>query len=106
MTMTMAEAYDVIKLVRRHGVKLCVDYNRRFSPAMINMKNAYHAHKANPQGAPRVYLQEPNRPMWAKSVRRCLPFGSTTRAAPTAEFTSIGKKAADRSSARAATGSI
>ena len=56
MTMTMAEAYDVIKLVRRHGVKLCVDYNRRFSPAMIDMKRAYHAHKANPQGQPRVYL--------------------------------------------------
>ena len=66
MTMTMAEAYDVIKLVRRHGVKLCVDYNRRFSPAMIDMKRAYHAHKANPQGQPRVYVQEPNRETWAE----------------------------------------
>ena len=67
MTMTTADAYDVIKLVRRHGVKLCVDYNRRFSPAIIDMKRAYHAHKANPQGQPRVYVQEPNRETWAES---------------------------------------
>ena len=69
MTMTMEDAYDVIKLVRRHGVKLCVDYNRRFSPAMIDMKRAYHAHKANPEGQPRVYLQEPNRQTWAEELQ-------------------------------------
>jgi predicted dehydrogenase len=65
----MEEAYDVIKLVRRHGVKLCVDYNRRFSPAMIDMKRAYHAHKANPQGQPRVYVQEPNRETWSEELQ-------------------------------------
>ena len=69
MTMTMEDAYDVIKLARRHGVKLCVDYNRRFSPAMVDMKRAYHAHKANPEGRPRVYLQEPNRPTWAEELQ-------------------------------------
>ena len=66
MTLTMKDAYDIIKLVRQHGVKLCVDYNRHFSPAMIHMKRAYHAHKASPEGRPRVYLQEPNRERWAE----------------------------------------
>jgi predicted dehydrogenase len=72
MTMTMADAYDVIKLVRQHGVKLCVDYNRRFSPAMIDLKQAYQAHKANPVGRPRVYLQEPNRQTWAEELQTIL----------------------------------
>lgn len=64
MTMTMPEAYKVAKLVKAHGVKLCVDYNRRFSPAMIDMKQAYHNHRKNPQGKARVYTQEANRRLW------------------------------------------
>ena len=66
MTMTMDEAYEIIRAVRKKGVKLCVDYNRRFSPAMIDMKEAYHAHKTNPKGKPRVYTQEGNRKLWAE----------------------------------------
>ena len=64
MVMTMDEAYDVIRLVRKNGVKLCVDYNRRFSPAMIDMKQAYQSHHKNPVGKARVYTQEDNRPIW------------------------------------------
>jgi len=66
MTMTMEEAYKVIKMVKEKGVKLCVDYNRRFSPSMIDMKKAYHAHRKNPAGRPRVYTQESNRIIWAE----------------------------------------
>jgi predicted dehydrogenase len=69
MTLTLDDAYDVIKLVRRHNVKLCVDYNRRFSPAMVDMKRAYHAHKTDPQGRTRVYLQEPNRQIWTEELQ-------------------------------------
>ena len=72
MTMTMKDAYDVIKLVRRHAVKLCVDYNRRYSPAMVHLKRAYYTHKTNPQGMPRIYLQEPNREMWAEEFQTML----------------------------------
>ncbi len=63
--MTMEEAYDVIKGARKNNVKLCIDYNRRFCPAIVDMKQAYHAHKANPQGEPRVYTQD-DRPSWAE----------------------------------------
>ena len=69
MTMTMNDAYDIIKAVRRKGIKLCVDYNRRFSPAMIDLKNAYWSHKKNPKGKPRVYTQEKNRPSWAEEAQ-------------------------------------
>lgn len=64
MTMTMEEAYDIMRLVKQKGVKLCVDYNRRFSPAMIDMKKAYQEHKQNPPGKARIYTQEDNRPIW------------------------------------------
>ena len=66
MTMTMDEAYKVIKMVSGKGTKLCVDYNRRFSPAMIAMKKAYQAHRQKPQGQARVYTQEQNRQIWAE----------------------------------------
>jgi predicted dehydrogenase len=64
MTMTMAEAYDVARLVREKGVKLCVDYNRRFSPSMMDLKAAYHAHRAQPKGTARVFTQEQQRRKW------------------------------------------
>ena len=69
MTMAVAEAYEVIRLVREKGVKLCVDYNRRFSPSMLDLKAAYHAHRNDPQGKARVFLQERNRPKWAEEDR-------------------------------------
>ena len=64
MTMTMDQAYEVIKLVRQKGVKLCVDYNRRLSPAMIDLKQAYQSHRTNPSGQARVYTQEQNKQAW------------------------------------------
>jgi len=66
MTMTMEEAYKVLRLAKEKGVKVCVDYNRRFSPAMVDLKQAYQSHRKNPQGQARVYTQEENRPMWTE----------------------------------------
>ncbi|OGV64013.1 MAG: hypothetical protein A3K19_04400 [Lentisphaerae bacterium RIFOXYB12_FULL_65_16] len=66
MTMTMDEAYRVVRAVRKKGVKLCVDYNRRFSPAMLDMKNAYQAHRSGARAKPRIYTQERHRPLWAE----------------------------------------
>lgn len=66
MTMTMEESYEVIRLARHSGVKVCVDYNRRFSPAVVDLKETYLAHKTSPQGDARVYAQERTRPKWAE----------------------------------------
>ena len=72
MTMTMDQAYKIIKMVGEKKVKLCIDYNRRFSPAMIDMKKTYLSHKKNPKGKPRVYTQEKNRPSWAEERQTTL----------------------------------
>lgn len=39
---------------------------------MIDMKKAYHAHRANPLGQPRVYLQEPDREVWVEEPQTML----------------------------------
>jgi len=66
MTMRVEEAYRVVRAVKEKGIKFCVDYNRRFSPSMVDMKKSYHAHRTHPKGKPRVYTQESNRPAWAE----------------------------------------
>lgn len=52
MAVTMEQCYAIRRAVRRAGVKLCVDYNRAFSPAMQDFKAVYQAHRANPELAP------------------------------------------------------
>ncbi len=66
MVMTMDQAYKVIKAVRQNSVKLCVDYNRRFSPSMQDMKRAYHAHRSGTKNKARVFTAEQNRRPWAE----------------------------------------
>ncbi len=72
MTMTMEEAYEVMHLVKHGGMKLCVDYNRRFSPSMIDLKAAYHAGREQPRGTARIYTQEQTRPKWAEEDQTML----------------------------------
>jgi predicted dehydrogenase len=64
MTMTMDESYQVCKAVKDAGVKLCVDYNRRFAPSLVHMRNEYHAHRANPSVGAGQFIDTPERPPW------------------------------------------
>jgi len=48
MAMNIKESYEIVRAVRKAGVKLCVDYNRRFAPSIQDMKKAYLEHKKNP----------------------------------------------------------
>jgi predicted dehydrogenase len=50
MTMTMDESYPVCKAVKDAGVKLCVDYNRRFAPSMVHMREAVPSTSRQPGG--------------------------------------------------------
>ena len=52
LALSMEECYNIRRAIKRAGVKLCVDYNRAFAPAMIDFKAAYVAHRADPQTAP------------------------------------------------------
>lgn len=63
MAMTLEECYRIQKAVREHGVKLCVDLNRDFAPAMRDLKAVYQAHRANPQTLPGNFDAAPGRPL-------------------------------------------
>ena len=61
MAMTMAEAYKIVRAVQTNGVKLCVDYNRRFAPSMQYLKQQYRSHRANPVENPGAFVNTPGR---------------------------------------------
>lgn len=62
MTVSHQETYAVLRAVKEAGVKLCVDYNRRYSPSMQYMKEKYLAHRANPQSSAGQYVESKTRP--------------------------------------------
>jgi predicted dehydrogenase len=62
MTMTIDASYRVVKAVKDAGVKLCVDYNRRFSPSMTYLKERYQAHRRSPQVAGGQFVEDAGRP--------------------------------------------
>ena len=63
MAMYDEEAYKIIRAVRRGNVKLCVDLNRRMSPAMHALKKKYLEHAANPQHNPWQYVETVREPL-------------------------------------------
>ena len=65
MAMVNEDAYKIIRAVRRGGVKLCVDLNRRMSPAMQALRKKWLAHAANPKHNPWRYI-EMNRELLAE----------------------------------------
>ena len=58
MAMRDEEAWRIMKAVKKHGVKLCVDLNRRMSPAMQALRKKYLEHTANPQHNPWRYVEK------------------------------------------------
>lgn len=61
MSMSMAESYRIVRAVKTGGVKLCVDYNRRYSPSIQDMKTLYLEHRRNPKVNPGRYVEAPSR---------------------------------------------
>lgn len=62
MAMNLDESYEIMKAVKQAGTKLCVDYNRRFSPSMQHMKARYQAHRANPTVSAGQFVEDKARP--------------------------------------------
>jgi len=60
MAMDEWQAYQIIRAVRRSGVKLCVDYMRRMSPALVALKREWLSHKNNPQRQSWRYIETPH----------------------------------------------
>jgi len=57
MAMNERQAYDIIRAVRKGGVKLCVGYMRRCAPAVVRLKEEWLKHKANPTRHPWRYIE-------------------------------------------------
>jgi len=51
------EIYRIIRVVRKSGVKLCVDFNRRLAPSLIALREKYLEHKNNPVHQPWRYIE-------------------------------------------------
>ena len=57
MAMDEIEGVKIIKAVKKGGVKLCVDLNRRMSPSMHALRNRWMKHKKNPKHQPWRYVE-------------------------------------------------
>jgi len=61
MAMDMEEAYRMVRAVKEAGVKLCVDYNRRYAPSMQDLKAIYQEHRKHPVSTPWKFVDSPGR---------------------------------------------
>lgn len=57
------EAFRIIRAVRRANVKLCVDFNRRMSPALQALRKKWLEHNADPQHNPWRYVETVREPL-------------------------------------------
>lgn len=62
MAMKMEECWEIIREVRRAGVKFCVDLNRRMSPAMQALRRSVRAHQKNERHNPWRYVETDRAP--------------------------------------------
>ena len=62
------EALLIIRAVRQGKIKLCVDLNRRLSPAMQLLKQRWLAHRAHPLSQPWRYI-ESTRELYPEELR-------------------------------------
>ncbi|MBE6380490.1 MAG: Gfo/Idh/MocA family oxidoreductase [Lentisphaerae bacterium] len=63
MAMNNAEAFQIMDAVHKNKIKLCVDLNRRMSPAMQALRKKYLAHMADPKHNPWKYVEVDREPM-------------------------------------------
>ena len=57
LAMNISDALDILRLVKEKNIKLCVDYNRRMSPALKNLASNYRAFKKKPVHHPWRYRE-------------------------------------------------
>ncbi|MBR2373790.1 MAG: Gfo/Idh/MocA family oxidoreductase [Lentisphaeria bacterium] len=63
MAMRDEEAWKIIRTVRKNGIKLCVDLNRRMSPAPQALKRNVEEHLKNPVHSPWRYIETARTPL-------------------------------------------
>ena len=68
MAMDEWQAYQIIRAVRTHKVKLCVNYMRTKAPAIVALKQKWQEHKSNPQRQPWRYVEETRKKLIEETV--------------------------------------
>ena len=63
MAMEQEEAFKIIRIVRRSGIKLCVDFNRRMAPSLQALRAKWLEHSQNPEHQPWRYWEAQRPPM-------------------------------------------
>ncbi|MBQ7650324.1 MAG: Gfo/Idh/MocA family oxidoreductase [Victivallales bacterium] len=63
MAMSESESYAIMRAVRRNGVKLCVDLNRRMSPALQALRRRFLSQRAEPRHQPWQYIETVREPL-------------------------------------------
>ena len=63
MAMTNEEGWKIISAVRRGGVKICVDLNRRMSPAIQALRRQWLAQAADPKHQAWRYIEKQREPL-------------------------------------------
>ena len=72
MAMRDEEAWKIMKTVRKNHVKLCVDLNRRMSPALQALKKSVYDHLANPRHSPWRYIETRREPLPEEEFKHLL----------------------------------
>ncbi|MFH1568772.1 MAG: Gfo/Idh/MocA family oxidoreductase [Gemmatimonadota bacterium] len=62
MALEEPEAHAIIRAVRRGGIKLCVDLNRRLSPSLGALRRRWRAHLQAPRHPPWRYVEVEREP--------------------------------------------
>jgi len=72
MAMEEVEAFKMIRAVRKNGIKLCVDLNRRMSPSMNALRNKWQEQLSNPKHQPWRYWEAAREPMGEENASHML----------------------------------
>jgi len=72
MAMRDEEAWKIMKAVRKNHVKLCVDLNRRMSPALQALKKSVQDHLAHPRHSPWRYIETAREPLPEEEFKHLL----------------------------------
>ena len=67
MAMNLEDCWEIVRAVRKGGIRFCVDMNRRMSPAMRALKARVAAQAANPRHSPWRYVEMSREPMFEET---------------------------------------
>ena len=57
MAMSISDSYEIIRLVKRSGIKFCVDLNRRMAPSMVALRERVLQQRSNPRHQPWRFIE-------------------------------------------------